>query len=152
MNLRHAVRLRPSLASNVIAMPQPSAAGARRRYWWGDALQVDDKTLLGLVREIEVTKGRQETHERECTHRYERLDDRLKLMAANLDKAGADIAAVAKSVGAMERQQRDAAWSINWKAWALAGTLVAALLASLAWTAGQLYALEPLRVQAEQGK
>lgn len=123
---------------------QPGGALAPSNgYWWG-AL-VSEEVYVGLIRDIEAVKGKQSTHEAECALRYRRIEENTASIKQSVESLATDL-------GALARQGNHAAWSANWKAWLIAATIGAALLGGLAWTLGQLYALEPLRVRQETPK
>mgnify|MGYP003554235090 CR=1 FL=1 len=111
--------------------------------WWG-AL-VDAEQHRQIVLEIERNKGAISAHEQVCEQRYGAIHQSLAGQAADIIEIK-DALKVAINRGAA------AAWGANWKAWAIAGFLFVALLGALSWTAGQLYALEPGRIAAENAK
>ena len=74
----------------------------------------------------------------------------LSALPAILGAGGAALGALGQS--AATNRGAAAAWGANWKAWGIAGFLFVALLGALSWTAGQLYALEPGRIAAENAK
>lgn len=128
---------------------RPSAPHVLTRgsVWWGHL--VDDERFVGLVREIEMAKGGLSTHEARC-------DERYKQIAANTSVMKDDIASIKTTVDRLGEQGRHAAWSANWKAWAIAASMVGVvgsiMLAYAVWTTAQLYQLEPLRVHAAAKK
>lgn len=136
-------------AGSLCASPPPmavfSARGALRRtsVWWG--LLVDEPTFHGLIREIETNKARLSIHEAECAGRYQGIHTELGHVKTSVSN-------VETMVAKLAQQGQNAAWSANWKAWMVAVAIGAGLLGGLAWTAGQLYALEPLRVAQETKK
>lgn len=101
---------------------------------------MDDAAVREIIRDVEATKGRQSAHERECTIRYTSIEKRLETGSAVMSK-------IADDVAALRQQGNHAAWSANWKAWAVAVFIGGILLSALTWTASQLYALQPLRMQ-----
>lgn len=111
--------------------------------WWG-AL-VDEEAHRQIVLEIEHTKGAQSAHEQVCEQRYLRI-------GTALEQHGRDITEIKDSLKVAINRGAAAAWGTNWKAWGIAGFLFVALLGALSWTAGQLYALEPGRIAAENAK
>ena len=111
--------------------------------WWG-AL-VDAEQHRQIVLEIEHTKGAQSAHEQVCEQRYLRI-------GTALEQHGRDITEIKDSLKVAINRGAAAAWGTNWKAWGIAGFLFVALLGALSWTAGQLYALEPGRIAAENAK
>lgn len=131
-----------SFASGVPGLRRAALAKAKN-YWWG-AL-VNDDLIPGLIRDIEGAKGRQSVHEAECALRYKRIEE-------NTTAISGDLASLASDVKKLVDRGQAAAWSVNWKAWMIAATLGATLVGALAWTSGQLYGLEPLRVQHETKK
>lgn len=104
---------------------------------------MDESLVVGLIRDVEETKGRQTVHERECALRYQQLDENTKVMKDT-------ISAIAKDVSALRDQGNHAAWSANWKAWMVAGTVGTILVGALTWSLGQLYALQPYRASPAQ--
>lgn len=123
----------------------------RRSVWWG-FLVPDDKTFQDLIVQIARQDGRMNTHEAECAGRYGRIEDHQSRQAKDIGTIREDISRVAGLVEGLAKQGHNAAWSANWKAWVIATLIMSGLLGGMAWTAGQLYALEPLRVQAATKK
>lgn len=111
----------------------------RAAYWWEAMLDAD--LIPGLIRDVEAVKGRQSLHEAECTLRYGRIEEHTGAIKT-------DIAGLKTSVETLLTRGQAAAWSANWKAWALVAALGVAMLGAMGWMGGQLYALEPLRVQS----
>lgn len=99
---------------------------------------MEDSDFLTMVRDIEVAKGRLTSHERECAIRYKSLDDTISDMNSKLDRV----------IGRVDTT------AAGWTAKQIAGmgAVITLLLGALAWTGGQLYALEPLRAAAEISK
>jgi len=88
--------------------------------------------------------ARQETHEKVCAERY-------KSFIEKIEGVGAQIATLSRRFDGDAAQRSATAWGLNWKAWCLIGTVLVLAVSGMAWMAGQLYALEPLRLQAEAG-
>lgn len=125
----------------------PRRRSLRTGHWWG-AL-VDDDVKERLIRQIEAdrleverVRGGLSAHERECAQRYANIERVHGAMARDFQRLADDVQSFMKG-------SRDAAWTVNWRAWALAGAVIIGLLTALGWTAGQLYSLEPARVAAE---
>jgi hypothetical protein len=111
--------------------------------WWG-AL-VDAEAHRQIVLEIERNKGEISAHEQVCEQRYGRIDQALA------DQAG-DITEIKDALKIAINRGAAAAWGANWKAMGLLVFVIVTLLGALSWTAGQLYALEPGRIAAENAK
>jgi hypothetical protein len=135
-----AMRSWSGMAMALPAHPHPPSGSA---YWWGRL--VDQDLYVGLIRDIEAVKGRQSIHEAECAQRY-------KVIENNTTEMKADIAAAVAGVNTLVARGQAAAWAVNWKAWAVAGTIGALLLSALVWTSSQLYELEPHRIAAANAK
>ena len=120
-----------------VACKLPANDSRRTEYWW-EPLVKDDDVLINLVREIEVDKGKLDTHERVCAERYLAIEKRFTSFEKTLNEAVQAL----NSTGSNTNRR-----------------IIAALIAALgvlgtavAWEAGQLYQLEPLRVAAHQAK
>lgn len=130
----------------MMSSPPPAA----KAYWWEEL--VDEPLIHGLIRDIEVAKAALAVHRAECEGRNQALEQRLKTVHLDISGVKSDVSAVKVMLETMAKQNQAAAWSVNWKAWALAAFIITGLLGGLAWTGGQLYALEPLRVQHDTEK
>lgn len=86
--------------------------------------------------------ARQETHERVCAERY-------KSFIEKIEGVGSQIATLSQRFDGDAANRNATAWGLNWKAWCLIGSVLLLALSGMAWMAGQLYALEPLRTRAE---
>lgn len=106
---------------------------------------MDAEQLRQIVLEVERNKGAISAHEQVCEQRYGAIHHALGEQAA-------DITEIKDSLKVAINRGAAAAWGANWKAWGIAGFLFVALLGALSWTAGQLYALEPGRIAAENAK
>jgi len=126
-----------------------AAAVSRSSVWWGE-IMTTESSFRDLIREIEKAKGTQSTHEKVCAERYKRIDEKLDELPVLHTALRSEISTLATEVKRLADRLSGTAWKANWKAWALAGFLISILLGALAWTTGQLYGLEPLRVAAQQ--
>jgi hypothetical protein len=111
---------------------------------WSGAL-VDAEAHRQIVLEIERNKDAISAHEQVCEQRYGRIDQALA------DQAG-DITEIKDALKIAINRGAAAAWGANWKAMGLLVFVIVTLLGALSWTAGQLYALEPGRIAAENAK
>ncbi len=117
--------------------------GSSNGHWWGGL--VDDERTERLIRKIEANRFDAErnslnlsAHERVCTERYKGLETAIEAVVK-------DVSEIKTSVHTMLNRSQAAAWSANWKAWAVAAFVATILISLIAWMAGQLYALEPAR-------
>lgn len=112
--------------------------------WWSDIVPLGEKAEL--IREIEGVRalataaaGEISAHERECALRYAAINQdtaAMRLSIANIEATITQKTALAIKVG----------WTLNWKAWALAGALFSSLISALAYETGQLYGIHPVQV------
>lgn len=139
-----AIRCRAEILATLGSPPvYREQSDPRDAYWWGHLM--DENIAHGLIRDIEVLRGKQSTHEAECALRYEHIEQGHGQVLEILTTVQTDLKKLT------DRGQA-AAWSANWKAWSIATSLFMLILGALAWTGGQLYALEPLRAQAAHTK
>lgn len=128
--------------TDAMLLPRPALAAApgRQVYWWeGHVEHLDAELVVGLIRDVEAIKGRQNVHEAECVLRNQAF-------TASLSDLKTTTATISKDLKTLTGQNQAVAWSMNWKAWGAAAAIVAGLGGVVMWEAGQLYALEPLRV------
>jgi hypothetical protein len=104
---------------------------------------LDDTLAVGLIRDLEAAKARLEGHERECNLRSELIQRDTKAI-------NTAISAIASDVKALTERESTKDAQVNRRFLALAVGVITLLISALAWTAGQLYALEPVRVQAQK--
>ncbi len=154
--------MRGSLGAMSIMPSRPGPVVDRRAYWWGWLVQ-DDERFEKLVEKIEgarldilENKGRLTTHEQVCAERYRRIEDyqnRQTQDMAGINLAVGSIRAELESMGknwqaalnALANRGETAAWTANWKMWAIGIAVFMTLLSYAVWTSSQLYEMQPLR-------
>lgn len=93
------------------------------------------------LRAIDHETAARSQHEAVCAERQIRITQLLEDM-------GDKISDILKGQSAFQAKAHMSAWAVNWKAWVLAGAIIMLLISALAWTGGQLWATEPLRIAA----
>ena len=121
--------------------------GLPEKPWWGQ--YVTQQAFERMAVEIEQVRGRQSAHERECALRYARIEERsgeqsqvlqeIKDSVGNLTTSLADI----KSAQAVQKVVTKHGMT-QVQLWVLGG-LLAIVVGFSAWSAKQLYDLEPAR-------
>lgn len=128
------------------------------RPWWGD-LVPDDARLERLIRKVEANRVEiervrmgQSSHERVCAERYKRIEENTTNLKQGQERISGEVAKALENVNVIEKTVVAADGNMSKRLLGVAIAAITLLLGALAWQGGQLYALEPLRVQHETKK
>lgn len=135
---------------NVLTFPITLGSMPRRGLaepWWVK-LMPDDAAIHALARELAILQGQQTTHEKVCEERMVRIDERHAAAAADLVTLTTGMDTLLKRVDGHQQKAAASAWKLNWKAWAVAVSMISALVGALAWESGQLLHVYTAQVHA----
>lgn len=105
-----------------------------------EALRTEVFKQIEIAKEIARTAlGNITAHERECAVRYAAIEK--SMVARETDAAQTD-----RKLDEILDKANAGAWSANWKAWALAGTLFLAMIGAMGWMSAKLYEYESGRL------
>lgn len=96
---------------------------------------MDEQAFVGLVRDLEMAKGRIDGHERECAARYAGIQQWQQMHSERTDAMAVQVTAIAEKLGA----HHENAHLLNRK---VLVALIAAMFGALCWAGGQLYHLK----------
>lgn len=134
--------------------PRPARVVAEQRSfapgvaWWGHMMNEGDaKEVAVQVERIRASAEGAHTkisaHERECERRYQHIEKALEKGDDRFDDLDDKLDVMFKEqnhkLDALVARHSQDQWSMVWKAWAVAGSVIALLIAGLSWTGAELY-------------
>lgn len=124
------------------------ASFAPRVDWWGAIMDPNDAKEVAIQVErnravSDAAHAKISAHERECERRYTNIEKALDKGEERFDELDDKLDQMFKDqnakLDALVHRHTQAQWSMNWKAWAVAGSIIMILVGAVSWMAGELY-------------